>query len=200
MKKHLCTVLPSILAVTLLALPGFARVKKMRQSVQVGPVNIVMLDEHEFGSPGKMQPFMDKLVSHMAATNGCSEADGKFFANLNKAENFVENQEPQFGILSLSAFLALREAYDLNVLGVVHMKNDGGRKYHVVTKSAGSLASCRGKKLASLFGKDEQFIDNVVADGDFSLEDFRVVNTTNPLKTVRKVIRGAANAALIDNA
>jgi hypothetical protein len=107
---------------------------------------------------------------------------------------------PQFGILSLSAFLALREAYDLNVLGVVHMKNDGGRKYHVVTKSAGSLASCRGKKLASLFGKDEQFIDNVVADGDFSLEDFKVVNTTNPLKTVRKVIRGAANAALIDNA
>ena len=105
-----------------------------------------------------------------------------------------------FGIMSLAAFLALRKQHGLSVIGQADVSAKGGRQYHLVSKSEGSLAGCKGKTLASNHLDDRPFVDGVVSGGEFKLSDFTLDETRRPVQTLKKVIDGEAACALIDDA
>jgi hypothetical protein len=164
------------------------------------PIEILVLKERGVGSPTLAQPYVDRFVALAAEDNGWSAAKGQYLANRGAAEAFIKAHSPHYGILSLAAFLALRVPHHLEVVGRVASTLAGGEQYFIVSKSASQLAGCKGKKLASDHFTDVRFIERVVARRDFTLADFELVKHQRPLQSLRQVLSGEVDCALLDDA
>lgn len=163
-------------------------------------VKLVILKEHGVGSSAQAQPYVDKLVAIAAKKQGWSSAKGSYFTDRKTAEASIDAEKPDFAILSLPAFLAMKDSRKLETIGQVAVANGGGQQYFLISKDASDLAGCKGKKLASDHADDPRFIDKVVSGGAFKLADFTVEVTKRPIQTIKKVTNGEATCALIDDA
>lgn len=169
-------------------------------SAKAEAVGILVLKEHGVGSPSLVQPYLDRFVTLAAEQNEWGEAKGMYYTNRANAEVFIQEQKPHYAILSLAPFLALKDKYHVDVIGQVAVSLVGGKQYYVISKSAADLAGCKGKSLATDHADDVRFIEKVVAGGQFKLTDFKVVRTQRPLQTIKKVITGETECALVDDA
>jgi hypothetical protein len=164
------------------------------------PIGIVVLKEHGGGNQALAQPYLDRMVAITAKRNDWPAAAGKYFTSRAAAEAYIKSDQPHYGILALRAYLAMREPYQLTVVGRVAVSLAGGRRYYVIAKTGSHLADCQGKTLATDHADDARFIDRIVFAGKASLADFTVVPTQRPLQTIRAVLNGQAVCALIDDA
>ncbi len=163
-------------------------------------VKIVVLKERGVGSAAQAQPFVDKFVGIAQKKNGWSAAKGSYFTERKPAEAFIDGDKPQFGFLSLAAYLAMKDPRKLETIGQVTVSRAGGQEYHLVSKTAKDVSGCKGQKLATDHAEDSKFIDRVVAKGAFKVADFTVEHTKRPLQGIQKVAKGDAVCALIDDA
>ena len=88
----------------------------------------------------------------------------------------------------------------MEVLGRVASTLAGGEQYFIVSKTARDLAGCKGHKLASDHFDDARFVERVVARREFTLADFQLVKNQRPLQSLRQVLSGEADCALLDDA
>lgn len=165
-----------------------------------GTVHVLIVKEQGVGSAAQAQPYVDKLVGVAGKLNGWTGVEGKFATTREAAEEYIHGSDPHYGILSLGAFLSLRGRHQLAVVGQAEVAFGNGQEYHIVSKSHADLAGCKGKTLASNHAEDAKFVDKVIAGGSFALTDFTVVATKRPVQTIKKVISGEAECALIDDA
>jgi len=163
-------------------------------------VGIVVLNEHGVGSASLAQPYLDQMVAIAAAQNNWGAARGQYCTSRSAAEAFIRSQAPHYGILSLAAFLAMRQSYRLEVIGTVEVSLVGGQQYHVISQDAANLDACRGRTLATNHADDLRFVNRIVLAGSSKLADFTLVETQRPLLTIKKVLTGEAECALIDDA
>lgn len=189
-------------AVTLSALVGgVAAVSAPVPAANAGEtVHVLVLKEHGAGSASSAQGFVDRLMGRLAEVAGFAGASGKYQTSRKLAKTWIADNHPAFGIVSLAAFLDLRKAHGLSVVGKVDVASGGGRQYHLVSKTAKDLAGCKGHKVASDHFDDERFVEKVVARGAFALSDFDAEATRRPVQTLKKVIEGEATCALVDDA
>jgi hypothetical protein len=165
-----------------------------------GEVNILVLRENGAGSAATAQQYIDTLMTHVAKVNGWPSAKGSYHTKRGAAKKYIETAKPHYGILSLSAFLALRKPLGLKVVGSAQVEGGGGGQYYLVSKNQSDLAGCKGKTLATNHGGDTVFVDKVIAAGAFTVADFTMVATTRPVQTLKKVLADEAECALIDDA
>jgi hypothetical protein len=165
-----------------------------------GTVAIIVLKEHGVGNQALAQPYLDRMVTLTAKLNGWPGGNGKYFTSRAPAEAFIKATQPHYGILSMPAFLALREPYNLRVLGRVSVSLAGGRRYYLISKTATDLKGCKGKTLATDHADDPRFINKVVFAGHAALSDFTLVPTQRPLQTIKAVLTDQSVCALIDDA
>ncbi len=163
-------------------------------------IEILVLKERGVGSSSLAQPYVDRFVALAAKENGWPAARGQYMSSRSAAEAFIKAKSPHYGILSLAAFLALREPYHLDVIGRVASVLAGGEQYFIVSKTATDLASCKGQSLASDHTADARFVERVVARGEFKLADFKIMQNQRPLQSIKQVLSGEAACALIDDA
>jgi hypothetical protein len=163
------------------------------------PLRILVVKEHGVGSPTLAQPYLDRFVANAAKQNEWDDAKGQYYGTRAAAEEFIATQKPHYGIISLGAFLDFRLRYNLEVIGKVDVSLVGGQQYFLISKTASDLAGCKGKKLVSDHANDPRFIDRVVARDAFKLADFDLKLTQRPLQTIKEVLTGAADCALIDD-
>ena len=191
-RRSLVAALLTLVSVSIAAAPQRASADSERR--------FVVLREHGSGAAARAQPYVEQLLNAVAKTSGWSKASGRYFAERAPALEFIRNEQPEFGILSLDAFLALRAPHKLSIVGEVVAPKAGGLQYHLVSSKAGDLAGCRGHKLATTFAADPAFIERVVARGAFKWADFEIVKAQRPLQPLKQVSRGEAQCALIDDA
>jgi ABC-type phosphate/phosphonate transport system substrate-binding protein len=165
-----------------------------------GEVGFVVLKEHGVGSSAQAQPFLDRFVALAAKKAGWAGAKGKYLTDRKAAEELVDREKPQFGILSLPAYLTMKAPRKLETLGQVTVSRAGQQEYHLVSKSASDLAGCKGAILATDHADDPRFVERVVAAGAFKLADFKLELTKRPLEGLKKVVKDQAKCALIDDA
>jgi hypothetical protein len=170
------------------------------QATQDHGVGVLVLKEHGVGSPTLAQPYVERFVGIAAQQNGWPGVKGRYFTGRAPAEEFIAAQQPHYGILSLAAFLGLRQKYRLDVIGRVVSSLVGGQQYFVVSRSAGDIAGCKGKRLASDHTDDPRYVERVVARGAFRLSEFTVIQNQRPLLSLKQLITGDADCALIDDA
>jgi ABC-type amino acid transport substrate-binding protein len=164
------------------------------------PVGILVLKENGAGSAATAQGYVDALMGQVAKVNGWSGAVGKYETKRAAAKSFISSAKPHYGILSLAAFLDLRTAAKMSVVGQAEIEGGGGMQYYVVSKTQSDLAGCKGKSLATNHGGDTKFMEKVVAAGAFAMKDFTVVATPRPVAVLKKVLKGEAECALVDDA
>ena len=164
------------------------------------PVEILVLKEHGVGSPSLAQPYVDRFMALAAEDNGWSGAQGQYLSNRGAAEAFIKERKPHYGILSLAAFLALRVPHHMEVVGRVASTLAGGEQYFIVSKSATDLNGCKGHELASDHFSDSRFVERVVARREFKLSEFKLIKHQRPLQSLRQVLAGQADCALLDDA
>lgn len=164
------------------------------------PVEMLVLKEHGVGSPSLAQPYVDRFMALAAEDNGWSSAQGQYLSNRGAAEAFIKDRKPHYGIFSLAAFLALRVPYHMEVVGRVASTLAGGEQYFIVSKSAKDLAGCKGHELASDHFSDTRFVERVVARREFQLSEFELIKHQRPLQSLRQVLSGQADCALLDDA
>lgn len=163
-------------------------------------VNILVLKEHGVGTAAQAQPYVDKLLVIAAKQAGWSSGKGSYQTTRTAAEKYITDSKPNYGILSLAAFLGLKDKHKLEVIGQVTSSRAGGQQYHLISKTAADAAACKSKNLATDHADDAKFINNVVFAQKMKLSEFTLVSTTRPIQTVKKVIAGEAECALIDDA
>jgi hypothetical protein len=163
-------------------------------------VPILVLKEHGVGTAAQAQPYVDKLVAIAAKLAGWSGAKGSYQTTRTGAEKYITDSKPHFGILSLAAVLNMKDKQKLDIIGQVTSSRAGGQQYYIVSKNASDIAGCKGKNLASDHADDTKFMNNVVFGGKMKLSEFTLVQTTRPIQTIKKVIAGEAECALIDDA
>lgn len=163
-------------------------------------VHLLVFMENGIGTAGQAQKYVDKLVDTAKSANDWPDAKGKYVTDRRLADRYVKKRKPHFAFMSLAPYLAWRKEHSLEVLGVADVERSGGRRYHLVSKTESGLAGCKGKKLASNHLQDDKFINRVVSGGHFTLGDFEVTKTRRPVQTLKKVIRGDAACALVDDA
>lgn len=163
-------------------------------------VAVFVVREHGVGSAAQAQPYLDRFMALAAHLNGWPSARGTYFTSRALAEAQIPAVKPHYAILSLGAFLGLREKHRLGVIGHVEVWRGGGRQYFLVSKTAADLNACRGNRLSSDHADDPRFLERVVANGAFKLKDFTVVPATRPLQPIKHVLGGEADCALIDDA
>lgn len=185
-----------LFAVTLSLLGGLVT---PRASAEGEPVRLLVLRESA-GSTSAAQPHVDRLVRIVAKLNGWTEASGKYENRRDRAEAYIASQRPRYGILTLGAYLGLREKHGLDVIGQVDVARAGGLRYSLISKTETGLEGCKGKRLASNHAEDARFVDRVASGGQFRLADFTLVSTRRPIQTIKSVAEGAADCALIDDA
>lgn len=161
-------------------------------------IKMLVFIENGVGSSSQAQPHIDRLIAAAKQENGWSHGEGKYVTRRKRALKYIAKAKPSFGILTLGAYLGLRKKQGLKLLGHAKVKGAGGSHYHIVTKTAGALAGC--KTLASNHLQDQRFINNVVANSSFSLSQFTIKRTRRPVQTLKYVIKGKTDCALIDNA
>ncbi len=169
-------------------------------SAEGGSVGVLVLKEHGVGSSAQAQPYVDKFVAIAAKQNGWASSKAQFHTTRAAAETFVQAEKPHFGILSLAAFLGLKDKHKLDVIGQVAVARAGGQQYFLVSKTAGDLAGCKGKRLATDHADDPKFVEQVVAGGKLKLAEVTLVATTRSLQGIKKVAAGEAECALVDDA
>jgi len=187
-----------ILPLTLLALCCLLATPPSAEAADT--VHLLVLLENGIGTAAQAQKYVDELVDSAKAKNGWSAAEGKYVTRRKSAQRYMKKKSPEFGFVSLAPYLAWRKSEKLEVLGVADVERAGGRRYHLISKTASGVAGCKGHKLASNHLDDPKFIDKVVAGGAFTLKDFDVMETRRPVQTLKKVIRGDATCALVDDA
>ena len=163
-------------------------------------VSIMVLKEHGVGTQALAQPYLDRMATLAARQNGWSGASGKYFTSRGAAGAFIASDHPHYGILSLPAFLAMRERYKLQIIGRVAVSIAGGRRYYLISRTAKDLARCKGQTLATDHADDPFFVDRVVFAGQAKLADFTLQATQRPLQTIKAVVTGQSSCALIDDA
>jgi hypothetical protein len=191
-RRSLALVAPFVVALAAAVAPSTAQAG--------GEVGFVVLKEHGVGSSAQAQPFLDKFVALAAKKAGWAGAKGKYLTDRKAAEELVDREKPQFGILSLPAYLAMKSPRKLETLGQVAVSRAGQQEYHLVSKSASDLAGCKGAVLATDHADDPKFVERVVAAGAFKLADFKLEPTKRPLEGLKKVAKDQAKCALIDDA
>ena len=163
-------------------------------------VGILVLKEHGVGSAAQAQPYVDKFVAAAAKLAGWPVAKGQYVTARSAADAVITAEKPHYGIFSLGAFLGMKAKYNLEPIGQVQVARLGGQQYFLVSKTATDLGGCKGKRLASDHADDPRFLETVVAAGAFKLADFTLVATTRPTQTIKKVVTGEAECALVDDA
>jgi hypothetical protein len=164
------------------------------------PVAVIVLKEHGVGTATQAQPYLDKFIAIAAQQNGWDPASkGHYETSRGNADTWIKAETPHYGIFSLAAFLANRKAYNLDPIGSATMATGGGQQYFIVSKTADSLAACKGKQLATDH-EDQAFVEKVVAAGAFKMADFTVVPTKRFAQAGTMVLNGGAECALIDDA
>lgn len=165
-----------------------------------GSVGFVVVRENQSGSSSAAQSYLDALLTSLAKRAGWPGAVGKYFTKRSKAKKYIAETKPSFGFFSFGAYLGMRKANGLTPMGVADASASGGAQYFVISKNHFTLDDCKGKTLASNHAGDDRFIDAVVSGDDFDLADFTVVETRRPVQTIKAVIGGEAECALIDDA
>ena len=188
----LCT-----MAAATLLVPPAARVAQA--ATVADAVGFVVVREAGSGSASAAQSYLDSFFASVARINGWASGTGKYFTKRSKANSYIEETKPSFGLLSFGAYLGLRKAYGLTPLAVAEASAAGGAEYFVISKNQLTLTDCKGKTLATNHAKDAKFVDRVVSGDAFDLADFQLVETTRPVQTLKAVIDGEAECALVDD-
>jgi ABC-type phosphate/phosphonate transport system substrate-binding protein len=150
------------------------------------------------------QPYIDRFAAHLEGLTGFPKGSlkGRFTPTKKEATAAIDAQKPGFGVLEASLYLELRKSQKLTPIADVNGADLNSPQLHVVVKDPAvkSLDDLKGKRLWTHLADSPQFLSQVVLDGKESADKrFALKQVGSAMKAARAVLRGEADAAILDD-
>ena len=158
------------------------------------------------GGPGTAQqarPVLDTFLRHIERAAGWSKGSvgGVFETALPRCEAAIREGAPQMIVTDLPTYLARAKAWKLTP--VAHMGAADAKRYYLLVRegSAAKVAALKGKTVVTTLAAQPRFISRIVFGGKLdAAKHFALRASVRPLKGIRAVARGRADATLVDEA
>lgn len=156
------------------------------------------------GDAETAQPYIDRFAAHLEGITGFPKGSlkGRFAPGKKEALAYITSQKPGFGVLEPSLYLELRKSHNLTALADVNGPDLNSPNLHVVVKDAAvkGLDDLKGKKVWTHLADVPVFLGQVVLDGKESPDKrFALKQVSSAMKAARAVLRGEADAAILDD-
>jgi len=151
------------------------------------------------GSTSQARPVAEKFMRHVEQAGGLAKGSmtGEYHTTLAGCLGYIKSARPLFGVFDLPTYLS--QAKELKLKPLACMGSPTGQRYHLLVREGGAkdLAALKGKTLYVTID-DAAFLSRVVFDGKLDVAQLKLKTSKRPLKGLRKVARGKADAALVD--
>ncbi len=173
-------------------------------TVQAGPQDFVVYISRLGGDTDTAKPYIAKFAAHLEKAMGwpAGSCKGAFFADKKEALAQIKKASPGFALLDPPLYFELRKAESLQPIAQLEGTEIVSAKLNVVVKDAAlsSLDALKGKKLWTTLAESPAYLSKVVFDGKVDApKHFAMKRVGQALKAIRAVLRGDADAALIDD-
>lgn len=156
------------------------------------------------GDTETAQPYIDRFAAYVAKATGWPKESlkGSFLPSKKETLGYIESHKPGFAVLEPWLYFERRKADKLEPIAEVDSTDLNSPRLHVVVKepTIKSLGDLKGKRLWTLLAESPRYLGQVVLDGKQAPESFfQLKQVGTPMKAVRAVLRGEADAALVDD-
>jgi ABC-type phosphate/phosphonate transport system substrate-binding protein len=159
------------------------------------------------GSPGtsaQAKPMINKMLRHLEQKLGWDEGsmNGAYQPDGAKAAAQLASEKPGLALVDPSVYVGNHASLGMKVIAKVEVGGHGQETYSVITRVDGpaDLAALSGKKVTGAVVHDEKFVINVLLDKKVPLGSLQLAPQKRPLRALRAVVRGKADAAIVDRA
>ncbi len=172
------------------------------------PRDLLICHVSDMGNAKEAKPYLDAFTAYLSGKLGWdpSSVVARFETKRKKALAAVRKQPPSYATLPLGLFLELRVETGMRPLVLAKADGSTEERYRVLTKKgqAASLAELAGKRLTGDQVDDHAFLGRVIFAGALpagsSAETyFQLKRAKRPLRAIRKVARGKADAVLVSD-
>ncbi len=170
-----------------------------------GPRDFVLSMSGFLGTTEQAAPVLEGLFRHLEKSLGWPERSitGSYHPDAAAGLEAIRRVQPGFALVTHEMYAAHRGPMKMQVIGGMRLADGALSRYHVVVKSAGgpaSLAALAGKSIASPHLQEERFAERIIFGGGLGLggAGAKAVDVRAPLSALRKVVRGEADAAVVD--
>jgi hypothetical protein len=156
------------------------------------------------GTTAQAQPFVDKMLRHLESKMGFDKQSlsGVYLPDGNQGVARLEKDKPGLALVGPSVYAGQHSVFGMKVIAKVEVNGRGDEVYSVVTRKdgPGTLKALAGKKVSGVVVHDEKYVYNVLLDKAIDPGGLTLVSQKRPLKSLRDVASGKADAAIIDQA
>jgi ABC-type phosphate/phosphonate transport system substrate-binding protein len=151
------------------------------------------------------QPYIDGFGGYLAKQLGWKEGNWSVQFE-NKRTDGVKGLEAgpsAFATLSLGMVLEFGQKYGLKPLVLAKVNGKTTNRYRILVKKGTfkTLEDLKGKKLVGNLLDDPAFLSKIIFAGKIDAQThFILKQSKRPLRAIRKVAKGKADAALVDDA
>lgn len=176
-------------------------------SAWAGPRDFVISMSGFLGTTEQAAPVLSKLFRQLESSLGWPEnsIDGAYYPDAEEGLAAIKQRNPGFAVVSHQMYAEHRSAMKMQVIASMELSEGALSRYHVVTKKSGGpakLSELQGRSIASPFTKEARFVERVLFGGALALgpgdDQAHPIYVSAPLRALRKVHRGQADSALVD--
>lgn len=153
------------------------------------------------GTAAQAQPVVEQFVLQIEKTAGWEKGSltGVYQSRRPQCESYMAQSKPTIAALDLTTYLRFQKSWKL--VPIAHMGAADSKRYYLLVREGSykNLAELKGKTLISPFTTAPVFLEKLVLGGKVKVKDhFQLQQTYRPLKGLRKVARGQADATIVD--
>jgi ABC-type phosphate/phosphonate transport system substrate-binding protein len=189
-----------IIPTTLWLLVGLA------SSAQAGERDVLVTMSGFLGTTEQGQPILDRLFRRLETQLGwpAQSIKGAYHPDAAAGLAYLKQRRPGYAVVTYEMYAKHRRSLKMQVIGGMELADGAMSKFHVVVKKGSGitkLGQLAGKSIASPHLHEIAFAERVLFGGALALrgaKGARPVQVSAPLAALRKVQRGQADAALVD--
>jgi len=156
------------------------------------------------GTSAQAQPYIDKMLRHLEGKLGweAGSMSGAYLSDGPKAVARLKSDKPGLALVDPSVYAGHHKSMGMQVIAKVQVVGSGPQTYSVITRvdGPGDLASLAGKKATGPVVHDPRYVANVLLDGELPVGGLDLDVQKRPLRALRAVARGKADAAIVGRA
>jgi hypothetical protein len=154
------------------------------------------------GSAVQAQPFVDRVLRYVEGKLSWPtlSMSGLYVPDGGAAARMLENKKPGIALVGPSVYCSEHKSLGMKVIAKVEVDGRASEKYSVVTLETGpaGLAELVGKRVEGAVLEDAKYVHNVLLDRQVPLGQLELKSEKRPLKALRNLARGKADAAIVD--
>lgn len=174
---------------------------------QAGPRDFVISMSGFLGTTEQAQPVLAKLFRQLESDLGwpVNTIDGAYYPEAEAGLQHLKQSSPGFAVVTHQMYFEHHKAMKMQVIAGFELADGAMGRFHLVTKKEGGPSKINelvGRTIASPHLAEILFAEKIIFGGRLSLSSggdaAKAISVRQPLSALRKVLRGQADAALVD--